>query len=542
MFKKSLNDLELEKIRNLGWQKFILISLIISLICYFFPLTSKNVSYQNPSNVSSQSMQKMAVFSVNDPFFQLDCIETPISSTTNIFPILEDGRIMIPLTSLVSFIEAKMEYENLSSNIVVIKDNIRITFKSGSDSVTVENKKDGSSKVINVKVAPLFQNYTILIDPYEFKDYFAIDIQESNNKLVILRNYKSKTILLKTKYNSYLNPSKYNASHSVYHDQDQTLMLEFDTEYDTKVCYDDLKDNSKVDLIKIVGSMSYTHNTLSWDTQQTGVTEYLNYITQNFDLTKEVKAAVIDSGVNENHPDLAGRLTNERYNFVNDNNDTTDKYGHGTMVAGIIANNTSMNVKIMPIKVTDLDGRGNSNDVARGIEFAVRNGADIINLSLSIDSTHSKSVETAIEFATNNNVAVVIAAGNSGIDASSLCPMHVPNTIVVGAVDQNGNRASFSNYGNVVTVSAPGTQILAPYLNNDYRIVDGTSLAAPCATAEIAMIRSLNPDINLTNITHLVKLATNRTHTDKYIGCGVINMSKLINYGSFRDYNASNAA
>lgn len=244
-----------------------------------------------------------------------------------------------------------------------------------------------------------------------------------------------------------------------------------------------------------------------------------------------VVVAVIDTGVDYNHEDLQDNIwtnsaevsgqkgtddDNNGYvddvhgiNLIDPNETPMDDHGHGTHVAGIIAmeNNNVGGVgiayksKIMPIKAGGSDGTFNSTDIAKGIEYAYKNGADVINMSFG-SYAHSALIENALQDAFNSCV-LVAAAGNYGIPTAD-CPLGGQNmypasySYVIGvmAYDEANSFASFSNWDYAPNanaeyeVVAPGVNIYSTLPNGRYATWNGTSMAAPMVSAEAAILRS----------------------------------------------------
>jgi subtilisin family serine protease len=229
---------------------------------------------------------------------------------------------------------------------------------------------------------------------------------------------------------------------------------------------------------------------------------------------KDTVIAVVDSGVDLDHPDLKGRLV-DGYDFVDGDTKPQDGFGHGTHVAGIAAAHTDNGIgiaggapaaKIMPVRVLGDDGSGSNGNITKGIVWAADHGADVINLSLGEGPLMSNLLQggilnAAIRHAHDKGAVVVAAAGN---DSAATQPYKVDTPVlVVNASDQNGKPASFSNFGSQNAVSAPGVGILSTLptyqtqlttaKNGDvndsgYGKLDGTSMASPYVSAVAALL------------------------------------------------------
>ncbi len=203
--------------------------------------------------------------------------------------------------------------------------------------------------------------------------------------------------------------------------------------------------------------------------------------------TYAVDIAVIDSGAQSDHDFLQGRVEPTGFNSVTQGGTCYDDRGHGTQVSGIIAANTNSNVKIKPYKVLDNTGEGSVSQVVLGIDAAIEDGVDIINLSMTMSGIN-ETLHEAVQRAWANGIIVVVAAGNSGNDlaTTSYSPACFDEVITVMSCDNDRYLSSFSNYGGPADYAAPGENVLSPTINNQYKISSGTSLAAPFICAAVA--------------------------------------------------------
>jgi subtilisin family serine protease len=248
-----------------------------------------------------------------------------------------------------------------------------------------------------------------------------------------------------------------------------------------------------------------------------------------------IDIAVIDTGVDGGHPDLAGRLSpgvSTLDGATVPGTGATDSHGHGTHVAGIAAAGANDGVgvagvapaaTIMPVKVLHPNGSGSSDDVARGIRWAADNGAEVLNLSLS-SSSSSVAMTEAIDYAVDMGAVVVAAAGNGGTSGSTRYPAADDNTIAVAAIASNGLVASFSSRGWWVDVAAPGQSILSS-IPGGWGTKSGTSMASPyVAGIAAAIVSSRGPMTHEEILTALTATAQDRGSPgfDTEYGHGVV--------------------
>jgi subtilisin family serine protease len=252
--------------------------------------------------------------------------------------------------------------------------------------------------------------------------------------------------------------------------------------------------------VRIKGVKPQPSQTLTWNIERVGATSSWAISTGD-----PVKVGVIDTGIDLKHPDLQANIKGG-FNAINPLKSANDDNGHGTHVAGIIAalNNSigvvgvGPNINLYAIKVLNASGSGYLSDVIEGLDWAVANGMQVVNMSLGT-SQDVQSFHDAILRAYNAGVTIVAAAGNSGGAVSY--PAAYPEVIAVSATDQNDQIASFSSRGPEVDLAAPGVNIYSTYKGQSYATLSGTSMAAPHVSGAAALIIDTKKcDLNLDGI------------------------------------------
>ena len=249
----------------------------------------------------------------------------------------------------------------------------------------------------------------------------------------------------------------------------------------------------------------------------------------------EVVIAILDTGVDGTHPDLAAKMV-AGYNSYDKNTDTRDVYGHGTKVAGAaaaIGNNgvgvsgVSWQSRIMPVRVSDTSGYAYYSTISNGLTWAVDHGAKVMNISFG-GVAASSSIASAAQYVRSRGGVVVAAAGNCGcLDSTA------PNSqlISVSATDSNDNLASWSSRGTYVDVAAPGAGILTTAKGGGYSSVSGTSFASPVTAGVVALMMAANPTLAPADLEALLKANADDKGAagwDSSFGFGRINAYRAI--------------
>ena len=220
-----------------------------------------------------------------------------------------------------------------------------------------------------------------------------------------------------------------------------------------------------------------------------------------------VIVAIVDTGVDSTHPDLASHMAPDGWDFVDgddlpmdaragldaDGDGMPDEAaGHGTHVAGLV-HAVAPDAALMAVRVLDSEGVGTSVGVARGIRWAAAHGADVINLSLGMYADAYVIKEAIQDVVGDTGSVVIAAAGNAGMDDRRHFPSRLSRVISVASTDADDLKATFSNYGPRILVSAPGVGLISPWLDHGYASWSGTSMSAPLVSGAAALRLQLFP-------------------------------------------------
>lgn len=224
-----------------------------------------------------------------------------------------------------------------------------------------------------------------------------------------------------------------------------------------------------------------------------------------------VKVGVIDTGVDFRHPDLRHSL--ERgINLLQRMEMPQDDNGHGTHIAGTIAAanqrqgmiGVAPRAQIHPIKAFDHNGTAYVSDIILGIEWCVRNGIDVVNMSFGM-KTRSRSLYAAVNSAYRSGILIVASSGNDGRTGSIDYPARYAHTISVGATTRTGRIAAFTNRSGLIDVYAPGERIVSAWLRGKHREMSGTSMATSHVTGAVALLLGLKPGLSPEQIKNIIK-------------------------------------
>ncbi|WP_242772066.1 Ig-like domain-containing protein [Brevibacillus parabrevis] len=250
---------------------------------------------------------------------------------------------------------------------------------------------------------------------------------------------------------------------------------------------------------------------------------------------QRIKIGVLDTGISA-HPDLEIK---GGVSYIEGEDDFGDQHGHGTAVAGVIAarDNDFGIVGVAPeaelyaIKVLDKKGHGTYSSMIQGIEWAIQNRMNILSISAG-GYVNSRALHDQIKRANEHGILVIAAAGNRGLgEETELFPAQYAETISVGAVDREDQRADFSSVGKELDLMAPGVDIRSTAPGGDFQTRSGTSLAAPHVAGAAAVIWSAKGNISSAELRDLLTKSATPLGESRFYGKGLVHLEKALGQG-----------
>lgn len=372
--------------------------------------------------------------------------------------------------------------------------------------------------------------YNISYLSEEFIDNYFEEISEADsdeekeNMLIVISDSKIK--------------DSYGAKNIIEAPNNQYI-LQYNSEKEKEYALKKLKDDKKIESVEengvyVIQEADYN----SWGIEKMTLDHAINSANINSENMQSVTVAIIDTGCDMTlfNKYYGGKIS-EFYNVLEQSTtEMVDENGHGTHIAGTIAEGTPDNVKILPIKVSR-DKSIYYSDIIAAINYIVRyEKADVINMSFG-GYGYNEALDQAIESAKNKNIISVAAAGNDNTSKKHY-PSALDNTISIASVDSDLTKSNFSNYGAEITFTAPGTAIKSimgkdasiskQNGNNDdddHETISGTSMATPHAASAIAVLKGYNKNLTLENVVDILKdnaIDLGNEGWDKYYGNGLI--------------------
>ena len=425
----------------------------------------------------------------------------------------------------------KTEDEN---NVWLENGEQQLSLKTGSETNETISRNDDNSKA-EMQETKSFKSFAKAVTQMTKKHKSEKAETSGKGERAVLSGNSTSRIIVQTNGNE-ISFDGYNAQQIV-KGPNGIYVAQFDNESDAEYAVDQLNGDDNVQYAEMdcyasgcadEESESISYN--SWGIEAMGADKYAEWTAAN--TQEELIVAMVDSGIDSDHPYFEGKIAEGGYDFIDDDDDPEDEYRHGTCTAGIVLETTQgLNVKVLPVRVLDSSTVGTSLSVGNGVRYAADSGAKVINMSLRMDE-HSEYVDESIKYAVGKGCVVVIAAANDkqNIDECNCCPSHVSEAITVGAIDSSYNIASFSNYGSTLDIAAPGVKVKSCELGGGYSTRSGTSASTAHVSGAAAMIRLMNPEYTPEDVLELIKENAKDlgdSGWDEYYGWGAIQLENL---------------
>lgn len=320
-------------------------------------------------------------------------------------------------------------------------------------------------------------------------------------------------------------------------------ILQYETDElakNAKECINSDGFNAEYDSVLSCADVNSTQATSkTWGNDRIESVETLNAIKASDRKLSEVTVGIIDTGVDYTHKDLKNRIVDTNLNFSSSGktNDSMDDQGHGTMVAGIVMQNTTENVKIKSYKVLNSDGKCATSQIIAAVNHILSetDAPDVINLSLGGEydklDPFEKTLRSLIESLIGKGCTVVVAAGNESSDAGNYSPSNINNVITVSASTSKNEKSYYSNFGSVVDIAAPGDNIYTTNLGGGYtNSHSGTSFSSPFVTAAAATVLMLDNTLTSKEVEDKIKDAAFPIVSNlgvEWCGAGILNYSAI---------------
>lgn len=371
--------------------------------------------------------------------------------------------------------------------------------------------------------------------PDEFVEKYFKEIskassdEEKENMLIVISNNKIK--------NSY-------GAKNIIEAPNHQYVLQYSSEKEKKLALKQLKADKRIESVEENGIYTIEEGDYnSWGIEKMELNNAIISANANSENMQQVTVAIIDTGCDMKlfNKYYGGKIS-EFYNVLEQSTTAMiDENGHGTHIAGTIAESTPNNVKIIPVKISKT-GSMYYSDIIAAINYIVYNKkAQVINMSFG-GYGYNEALEQAIESAKAQNIISVAAAGNDNTSKKHY-PSSLDNTISIASVDSNLNKSTFSNYGAEITFTAPGTNIKSimgkdasiskKNGNNDdddHEIISGTSMATPHAVSAVAILKGYNKNLTFENVIDILKdnaIDLGEKGWDKYYGNGLISFKDV---------------
>ena len=415
--------------------------------------------------------------------------------------------------------------------------------------IQTPDASDGSEENVTIQQHAAGEKDTAESDPLleEYIDTLPEDtlytVEETENgEYEVTAPFQTKRLIVETMQLT----DDYDATEVYYNTELNETILEFATEEDTKEAFDAIcqkygEESCYPDEIYYVDDILADDASLSSGTSYSWGTAYMGMNTLKAQAEGKygaVTVAILDTGIDRSNFMFQSRtISPQSYNFIDANKNVSDNHGHGTHVAGIIADSTPGNVQFLILKISNSSGYSSLLTIKTALQYALNRNVSVVNMSLGFVGVNAMSItylDSLINRAYRNGIAISCASGNNGVDVSYCYPACNSKTLAVSSFGQNERAASYSNHGSRIDFSAPGTGIVSAAANGFLVGMTGTSMSAPHITAAVAYLKMMQPNLSVPGVYHELQARCRDLGTpgrDEYFGWGCPILTNLLQEG-----------
>ena len=415
--------------------------------------------------------------------------------------------------------------------------------------IQTPDASDGSEENVTIQQHAAGEKDTAESDPLleEYIDTLPEDtlytVEETENgEYEVTAPFQTKRLIVETMQLT----DDYDATEVYYNTELNETILEFATEEDTKEAFDAIcqkygEESCYPDEIYYVDDILADDASLSSGTSYSWGTAYMGMTTLKAQAEGKygaVTVAILDTGIDRSNFMFQSRtISPQSYNFIDANKNVSDNHGHGTHVAGIIADSTPSNVQFLILKISNSSGYSSLLTIKTALQYALNRNVSVVNMSLGFVGVNAMSItylDSLINRAYRNGIAISCASGNNGVDVSYCYPACNSKTLAVSSFGQNERAASYSNHGSRIDFSAPGTGIVSAAANGFLVGMTGTSMSAPHITAAVAYLKMMQPNLSVPGVYHELQARCRDLGTpgrDEYFGWGCPILTNLLQEG-----------